>query len=78
MEDEGIEVMFVSPNTPAEKAGFEEGDILRTINRIDVDHFAGLIAIRELLAYEAGTEYEFEVLRDDELLNVSLRLEDLY
>jgi hypothetical protein len=78
LEDESIEVMFVSPNTPADEAGLKEGDILRTINRIDVDHFAGLIAVRELLAYDAGTEYDFEVVRDDELLKVSLRLEELY
>lgn len=78
LEDERIAVMFVSPNTPAEKAGFKEGDIVQSINHVDVDHFAGLIAIGELFEDQAGTEYEFEVVRDGELMELTLKLEDLY
>jgi len=78
LEDERIGVMFVSPNTPADKGGFREGDIVQSINRIDVDHFGGLIAIRELFEEEAGTQYEVEVVRDGKLMRLTLKLEDLY
>jgi hypothetical protein len=62
--DEACEVLYVSPGTPAEDAGFQEGDSVLTINGIAVDHFGGLLSLRAMLREEPGTEYLFEVERD--------------
>jgi hypothetical protein len=76
-EDE-IEVFYVSPRSPADRAGFKEGDIIRSVNRIPADLLDGVIAIRELLKAEAGTEYSFELDREGKTRNVKLKLRDLY
>ncbi len=77
-EDDSVEVMFVSPDTPAEEAGFKEGDTIQSINGIGVGYLDGLIAIRELLREEAGTEYRFGVLRNGEKREIELELQDLF
>ena len=76
-EDEDLEVLFVSPGTPAESAGFQEGDMIRAINGIDVDALDGPNALRELLRASQGTEYVFEVLRDGNALDIGITLRDL-
>ena len=76
--DHDIEVHFVSPNTPAEVAGFKKGDIIKTINRIDVQHYDGIIAIRKLLREKAGTTYTFEIVRKNQRIEKQLTLQDLY
>ncbi len=77
-KDHDIEVYFVSPNTPADVAGFKKGDIVKTINRIDVQYYDGIIAIRKLLREQAGTTYTFEIVRDKERIEKRLTLQDLY
>jgi membrane-associated protease RseP (regulator of RpoE activity) len=77
-DDEKIEVLFISPGSPAEKAGFQPGDIVTEINRIAVEHLAGLLAIKELFEADAGTEYMIEILRDGSPMTLKLTLEDLY
>jgi hypothetical protein len=76
-DGEDIEVLYVSAGTPADEADFEEGDTVVSINGIAVEHFAGLIAIRELLQEEAGTEYVFGVVRDGRPMELRLRLREL-
>ena len=73
-----IEVMFVAPGTPAEKTGLQKGDIVKAINGIEVDYFENIIAIREMLAEEAGTIYRFSILRDGRVMELDLILQDLY
>jgi hypothetical protein len=70
-EDGNIEVFFVSPSTPAEKAGFQKGDIVQSINGIRINYFKGIVAIRKLLREKAGTEYTFNVSRDGKIRNYS-------
>jgi hypothetical protein len=77
-QDDEIKVFFVSPETPAEKAGFRTGDVVESINGIPVEHLDGLLAIKELLKSDAGTEYKFEVLREERPQSLRLRLEDLF
>ncbi len=77
-DDEDMEVLFVSPGTPAEKAGFELDDIVTSINGIAVEHLAGLLAGKELFEAQAGTEYTIGVLRSGKAMTLSLTLEDLY
>ena len=75
--DEACEVLYVSPGTPAEDAGFQEGDSVLTINGIGVDHFGGLRSLRAMLHEEPGTEYLFEVERDAKRKKLKLVLRDL-
>jgi hypothetical protein len=76
--EEACEVLYASPGTPADKAGFREGDVVVTINGIGVEHFDGLVALRALLAEEPRTEYVFGIERDSEPMELTLVLRDLY
>ncbi len=75
--DEAVVVLYVSPGTPADAAGFQEGDTVFSINDIDVDHFGGLLSLRAMLREEAGTEYLFDVERDGKRKELRLVLRDL-
>jgi outer membrane lipoprotein-sorting protein len=74
----GWEVFFVSPGTPADKAGFEVGDLVESINGIDVEHLGGLIALRKMMRSEAGTKYEFGIRREGKEKKLRLTLRDLF
>ncbi len=76
--DDDVEVIFVSPNTPADEAGFEKGDIIETINGIGVEFYDGIIALRKLMREEAGTTYTVGILRKGKYLEKKLTLRDLY
>lgn len=71
------EVFFVAPGTPAEKAGFKKGDVVKSINGIPVERFAGVIAIGELFKENAGTQYTMEVSREGVTRQIRLTLKDL-
>ena len=77
-DDGGFEVIFVSPGTPAEAAGFRVGDIMTAINGIAVEHLAGLLAVRDLFEADAGTTYVVDITRDGRPLSIDLTLENLY
>jgi hypothetical protein len=72
-----VEVSYVSPDTPAEKAGFIKGDVLRSINGVDAGLFDGIVAIRELLKSDPGTKYEFVVDREGKSRKLKLKLAEL-
>jgi hypothetical protein len=72
-----IEVLYVAPDTPAKNAGFLKGDIVKTINGIDVGLFDGIIAIRKLLTSAPNTVYEFIVDRAGTEKKLNLRLAEL-
>jgi len=74
---EACEVLYASPGTPAEEAGFQEDDVVLTINGIDVEHFGGLLELRAMFREEPGTEYVFEVERDGKRKELKLVLRDL-
>ena len=75
--DEVVEVLYVSPGTPADEAGFQEDDTVLTINGIGVQHFGGLLEFRAMLREEAGTEYIFGIEREEEHRELKLILRDL-
>jgi hypothetical protein len=77
-DEDAFEVLFVSPGTPAEKAGFKAGDILTSINGIAVEHLAGLLALKDLFEAEAGITYKVGIDRGGEVLSLDLTLEDLF
>ena len=77
--DEGLpEIVFVAPDTPAEKAGFLIGDIIRKINGTDAGSFGGIIGVRNLFLEEAGREYSIEVSRAGSKQELKVVLEDLF
>ncbi len=76
--EEACEVLYVSPGTPADEAGFHEGDTVLSINGIDVERFGGLLELRTMFREEPGTEYVFEVERDGKRKELRLVLRDLF
>ncbi len=77
-QDGELEVMFVAEGTPASKAGFQTGDIIRSVNGIDSKYLGGLISLREMLREKPETKYMIGVIRDDRLKALKLVLKDLY
>ncbi|MBT6225265.1 MAG: PDZ domain-containing protein [Candidatus Scalindua sp.] len=73
-----LEIVFISPDTPAARAGFLEGDIIKSINNIDVKYFPELITLKKLLREKPGTEYTFRVLRNGQIEVIKLMLQDLF
>jgi hypothetical protein len=77
-EDNHIEVVFVAPGTPAADAGFQRGDVIKSINAIETDFLTGLLAFRDLLRKDAGTKYTMAAMRDGEMKKATITLRDLY
>jgi len=73
----GVEVTYVSPDTPAEKAGFSKGDLIRSINGINIKQLDGVLAVREMLKADPGTKYDFVVGRPDQEKKLKLELAEL-
>lgn len=76
--EEAVEVLFVSPGTAGDVAGFREGDTVVSINGIPVELLDGLIALRRLGREAAGTEYAVGILRGGEPMELRLKLRDLF
>jgi hypothetical protein len=78
VDRDGVEVMYVSPDTPGQQAGFQEGDILRSVNGVGIEDAGGIIGVRELLEAKAGTRHEIVVEREGRERMLELELADLY
>lgn len=76
-QEHQVAVSHVSPATPAAKAGFLKGDVLRSINGLDVDSFGGIVAIRKLLKADPGVKYEFVINRAGEEKKLKVQLAEL-
>jgi len=76
-ESGGYEVQYVSEDTPADKAGFQIGDVLKSINGVEVENFDGLTAIRNVLKKEPGTKYSFVIDRDGKEKKLNIKLAKL-
>ena len=78
VDRDGVEVLYVSPDTPAERAGFKAGDVLKSIDGKPVEPSTGVITTREMLTGEPGTVYEILVNRAGAEKTLKLTLADLY
>jgi len=74
----GVEVMYVSPGTPAERAGFEKGDILKSVDGRVIEPEDGPLAVRRQLREAPGTDYEIVVDRAGSEKKMRLKLADLF
>jgi predicted aspartyl protease len=72
-----IEVMFVSPDSPAERSGFLKGDMLKSIDGKGIAEYDGLIPIRELFKAKPGTEYDIVIDRNGEAKRMKMTLADM-
>lgn len=73
-----LEISFVADDTPAARSGFRTGDILRTVNGIDVSLLDGVVAVKKLLKAKPGTKYKVTVDRNGQLKTLKLKLENLF
>lgn len=78
VERDGVEVLYVSPDTPAGRAGFRKGDILKSINGTPIEPKDGVLAVRDVLAGGPDTKHQFVVARGGREETMSIALEDLY
>ena len=79
LNDDGHYVLgFISPGSPADKAGLMSDDVILNINGIATEYFDGLVAIYKLMEEPPGTEYRLTVKRSDATKEVKLKLQDLY
>ncbi len=76
--DLAMRVSFVAPGTPSAAAGFEIDDMILKVNGKDAKTLDGILALRELLRADAGTNYDFEIKRGDATKKLRLVLQDLY
>jgi outer membrane lipoprotein-sorting protein len=77
-DHQGIEVLYVSPGTPAEEAGFQKGDVLKSINGKTIEPAGGVLAVRELLREEPGVTHKIVVDREGREKKMKITLADLY
>ncbi len=76
--DQAIRISFIVPGGPGDRAGLQAGDLLQTINGIDVGHLDGLVAVREMFRAKTGTTYQLGVMRDGAEHTRALVLSDLF
>jgi len=71
-------VHHIAPGTPAEKAGFKNGDLIRTINGIEYKYLKNLYSLRSILKGKERTEFVIGITRDEKPMELKLKLRDLY
>ncbi|MFL5328250.1 MAG: S1C family serine protease [Gemmataceae bacterium] len=70
LQDQGVLVMGVESQSPAEKAGLREGDVVVSWNGRDVSRIDDLH--RLLTATQIGVDAQLDVIRDNELIEVQV------
>ncbi len=74
--DDGIRVSGVRPDTPAEDAGLQEGDIIVAVDGHDAEGWSTFEAMDEITGDE-GTVVKLDILRDGAERQVAVRRERL-
>lgn len=69
----GVIVTKVLPNTPAQKAGIKDGDIILQINKYKITDEQTLIGVFQ--QFETGDTIDVKLLRDNKVINKKMNLE---
>lgn len=73
--NQGIIVGTVQEDTPADKAGLEEGDVIRTLNGNEIQNYS---SFRNTIAHsEPGEDITLGILRDGESHELTVTLEEM-
>lgn len=72
------EIVYVEENTPAQTAGILTEDIILAINNLEGENLPGIVEITKMFQAKAGTEYHLKLLRNKQIINVNMKLQDLY
>ena len=76
-DSDEVFVKFISPESPAEKSGLIEGDILLKINSRSVSEFSNLIDLRKCFNHPPYSDIILTVKRDNKTHEIKLKLEKL-
>ena len=77
-KDAGVTVVSnVVANSPAEKAGFEKGDVLRGLNGVDYNEENEKLLKEEYASFQPGSIAIFTVGRDGKNLDLEVQLESI-
>lgn len=68
----GVYVTQIAPNSPADRAGLREGDIITKIGEVALD--ANQSYVNALFVYQPGDKITLEVVREAELLKMEVTL----
>ncbi|MBE6932596.1 MAG: S41 family peptidase [Ruminococcaceae bacterium] len=71
LEDGSLQVLSVTPNSPAEEGGMQPGDIFVAVNGEDCTAQT-LTEVREKVRGEAGTDVTITVLREEERIDITM------
>ena len=77
-DDGRIEVVYVAPKTPGEKAGMKSGDIITAVNGLETKYLGGILAIKAMMREKPGTAYTLGLLRQEKPLTIKLVLKNLF
>jgi len=72
-----VEVIFVAPRTPSAQAGFQKGDLIKSIDGMAIGNIGGLSEIRDKFMAAPGTAYRIVVERNGGDQELTLTLADL-
>ena len=72
--DGGVEIVEVHPGGPADVAGLQTGDVVRTVDGVDVRTLAGLLG--EVDHHSVGDTVDLEVVREGAPVEATVRLEE--
>ena len=71
--DEGVVVVEVSKNTPADVAGLKKGDVILELNGTKITNIAYFRA--ELYKYNVGDTIKLKIMRDNNIKEVKVKLD---
>jgi S1-C subfamily serine protease len=71
---EGVALIDVTPNGPADRAALQAGDVVQSIDGIEVRTLAGLLA--EVDRHSVGDTIELQVMRNGNAAKMNVRLEE--
>jgi serine protease Do len=74
---DGVIVTDIEPTSPGEKAGFQVADVILAINNQEVQNYNSVRSFLENEDLKVGDQLTFSVFRDEEKLDLLLRLEEM-